>query len=132
LPSGKDQKDAQGTAVQGTVNSDGNWIRYPPPPPPSPLPLIPPSLVPLPVVVQLLGAIPIVLTSMIARIEFKASMIAPRKWWRTAWRRQNSDLHYIAGNKYRIVAWINYPYRVVYVRFIGTHAQYDRIVAQTI
>lgn len=36
----------------------------------------------------------------------------------------------IAGNKYRIVVWINYPYRVVYVRFIGTHVQYDRIDAQ--
>ena len=38
----------------------------------------------------------------------------------------------VAGNKYRIVVWINYPYRVVYIRFIGTHAQYDRINAQTI
>jgi mRNA interferase HigB len=38
----------------------------------------------------------------------------------------------IAGNKYRIVVWINYDYRVVYVRFIGTHAQYDRVDAQTI
>jgi mRNA interferase HigB len=38
----------------------------------------------------------------------------------------------IAGNKFRLVVWINYPYRVVYVRFIGTHAQYDRIDAQTI
>ena len=38
----------------------------------------------------------------------------------------------IAGNKYRIVVWINYAYRVVYIRFIGTHAQYDRIDAQTI
>jgi mRNA interferase HigB len=38
----------------------------------------------------------------------------------------------IAGNKYRIVVWINYPYRVVYVRFIGTHQQYDRIDAQTV
>jgi mRNA-degrading endonuclease HigB of HigAB toxin-antitoxin module len=38
----------------------------------------------------------------------------------------------IAGNKYRIVVWINYPYRVVYVRFIGTHRQYDKIDAQTI
>ena len=38
----------------------------------------------------------------------------------------------IAGNKYRIVVWINYPYRVVYIRFIGTHRRYDRIVSQTI
>lgn len=38
----------------------------------------------------------------------------------------------LGGNKYRMVAWINYGYRVVYIRFIGTHAQYDRIDAQTI
>ncbi len=38
----------------------------------------------------------------------------------------------IAGDKYRIVVWINYPYRVVYVRFIGTHRQHDKIDAQTV
>ena len=38
----------------------------------------------------------------------------------------------VAGNKYRIVVWINYPYRVVYIRFISTHSQYDTIDAQTI
>jgi mRNA interferase HigB len=38
----------------------------------------------------------------------------------------------IAGNKYRVVVWINYPYRVVYIRFIGTHRQYDKIDAQRI
>jgi len=38
----------------------------------------------------------------------------------------------IAGNKYRLVVWINYAYRVVYIRFIGTHAQYDKFDAQTI
>ncbi|MBT4159869.1 MAG: type II toxin-antitoxin system HigB family toxin [Gammaproteobacteria bacterium] len=38
----------------------------------------------------------------------------------------------IAGNKYRLVVWINYPYRVVYIRFFGTHEQYDKIDAQNI
>jgi mRNA interferase HigB len=38
----------------------------------------------------------------------------------------------IAGNKYRLVVWINYPYRVVYIRFLGTHSQYDGIDAQKI
>jgi len=39
---------------------------------------------------------------------------------------------YIAGNKYRLVAQIDYAYQVVYIRFIGTHAQYDKIDVQTI
>jgi mRNA interferase HigB len=31
----------------------------------------------------------------------------------------------IKGNDYRLVVKINYPYRMVYIRFVGTHAQYD-------
>jgi mRNA interferase HigB len=38
----------------------------------------------------------------------------------------------VAGNKCRVVVWINYPYRVVYIRFVGTHRQYDAINAQTV
>jgi mRNA interferase HigB len=38
----------------------------------------------------------------------------------------------LAGNKYRLVVWINYSYQVIYVRFIGTHKQYDAIDAQMI
>ena len=33
----------------------------------------------------------------------------------------------IKGNDYRLVVKINYSYRVVYIRFIGTHAEYDKI-----
>lgn len=38
----------------------------------------------------------------------------------------------IAGNKYRLVVKFNYPHRVAYIRFIGTHAEYDRIDADLI
>ena len=33
----------------------------------------------------------------------------------------------IKGNDYRLVVKINYPYRVVYVRFVGTHEEYDEL-----
>lgn len=35
----------------------------------------------------------------------------------------------IKGNTYRLVVEVNYPYRVVYIRFIGTHSEYNRINA---
>jgi len=38
----------------------------------------------------------------------------------------------IAGNKYRLVVWINYDYSVVYIRFIGSHKEYDEIDVQTV
>jgi mRNA interferase HigB len=38
----------------------------------------------------------------------------------------------IAGNKYRLVVRVNYPYRVVYVRFVGTHREYDQVNVETV
>ena len=38
----------------------------------------------------------------------------------------------IKGNTYRLVVSIDYEFQVIFIRFIGTHKQYDKIDAKTI
>jgi mRNA interferase HigB len=38
----------------------------------------------------------------------------------------------IGGNKYRLVVHVAYEYRRALIKFVGTHAEYDRIDPETI
>ena len=38
----------------------------------------------------------------------------------------------IGGNSYRLVVHINYELQIVYIKFIGTHDEYDNIDATTV
>jgi mRNA interferase HigB len=68
----------------------------------------------------------------VLKADWRSPADVKREFGRASILREGRVVFDIGGNKYRLVVWINYAYRVVYVRFIGTHAQYDRIDAQTI
>ena len=38
----------------------------------------------------------------------------------------------IGGNRYQLIVRFDYPHRIGFVRFVGTHAQYDAVEAATI
>lgn len=44
----------------------------------------------------------------------------------------NRVIFNIKGNTYRLVVKIHYNTGVVYIRFVGTHAEYDRINAENV
>lgn len=44
----------------------------------------------------------------------------------------NRVIFNIGGNKYRLVVKVAYKCGKVFVRFVGTHAEYDKIDAKTI
>jgi mRNA interferase HigB len=38
----------------------------------------------------------------------------------------------VKGNQYRVVAAMRYDHGIVYIRFVGTHEEYDKIDAATV
>ena len=44
----------------------------------------------------------------------------------------NRVIFNIKGNDFRLIVAINYKFGIVYIRFIGTHREYDKVDALTI
>lgn len=45
---------------------------------------------------------------------------------------QNRVVFNVGGNKYRLVVEIQYRAGIAWVKFVGTHAEYDRIDVETV
>lgn len=47
----------------------------------------------------------------------------------TSFLQKNRVVFNIKGNHYRLIVRVNYDYKIIWIRFIGTYAQYDKIAA---
>jgi mRNA interferase HigB len=46
--------------------------------------------------------------------------------------KNNRTVFNIAGNKYRLVVEINYALQIIFIRFVGTHQDYDAVDVEKI
>ncbi|MBV5261736.1 type II toxin-antitoxin system HigB family toxin [Synechococcus moorigangaii CMS01] len=46
--------------------------------------------------------------------------------------KDNRVVFNIAGNKYRLIVAINFSAQIIFIKFIGTHKEYDKIDANTV
>lgn len=64
--------------------------------------------------------------------DWKKPIDIKRKYGNASFLKGERVVFNICGNKYRLVTRINYQFGIVYIRFVGTHSDYDEIDAETI
>ena len=63
---------------------------------------------------------------------WSSPQVIKRRYRHASFVADNRVIFNIGGNKYRLVVHVNYGLSVVYIKFIGTHSEYDRIDPETI
>jgi mRNA interferase HigB len=64
--------------------------------------------------------------------DWKTPQTVKRRYRNASFVADNRIIFNIGGNKYRLVVHVNYDFRIVYIKFVGTHREYDRIDPETI
>jgi mRNA interferase HigB len=65
-------------------------------------------------------------------VEWKSPKDIKKEYPGASFLENNRVVFNIKGNKYRLIVRINYDYGMVWIRFVGTHAEYDKINANKI
>ena len=62
-----------------------------------------------------------------SKAEWKNTKIVKKEYPAASFLVDNRIVFNIKGNHYRLIVKVNYDYQMVWIRFIGTHAEYDKI-----
>lgn len=68
----------------------------------------------------------------ISSVKWKSPNEIKKEYPSASFLEGNRVVFNIKGNKYRLIVKINYDYGMIWIRFIGTHSQYDKIDAAKI
>ncbi|MBW6486374.1 MAG: type II toxin-antitoxin system HigB family toxin [Syntrophobacterales bacterium] len=64
--------------------------------------------------------------------EWKTPSDVKVKYRSASFLKDNRIVFNIGGNKYRLVVKVNYSLKIVFIRFVGAHAEYDKIDAEVV
>ena len=64
--------------------------------------------------------------------EWKTSSDIKTDYRNASFIANNRVIFNIKGNTYRLVVAVNYDFGIIYIRFVGSHKEYDKIDATTI
>lgn len=67
-----------------------------------------------------------------SKAEWKNTKIIKIGYPTASFLADNRIVFNIKGNNYRLIVRVNYDYQIVWIRFIGTHAEYDKVDARKI
>jgi len=64
--------------------------------------------------------------------QWKSSSDVKKKYRNASILSSDRIIFNIKGNKYRLIVAVKYDFKIVFIRFIGTHKEYDKIDAKNI
>lgn len=64
--------------------------------------------------------------------KWRSSVDIKKDYVTASFLHDNRVVFNIKGNKYRLIVAVNYDFAIIYIRFIGTHSEYDKIDANKI
>ena len=67
-----------------------------------------------------------------SNIEWESPVDIKKEYPSASFLQDNRVVFNIKGNKYRLILRVNYDYKMVWIRFIGTHTEYLKIDATKI